>query len=92
MLTVGVSVWYLRFLMLTFEFLLNFFLDVLFKVFKNFLFDALLDLFQERFLDSSLCPTLPDSLRCDLFLQLLDNKPHCTMGLCNSRDPVLFFL
>ena len=79
MLTVGVGVWYLRFLMLTFEFLLNFFLDVLFKVFKNFL-------------DSSLCPTLPDSLRCDLFLQLLDNKPHCTMGLCNSRDPVLFFL
>ena len=53
MLTVGVGVWYLRFLMLTFEFLLNFFLDVLFKVFKNFLFDALLDLFQESFLDSS---------------------------------------
>ena len=32
-LTVGVGVWYLSFMMMTFDFLLNIFLDVLFKVF-----------------------------------------------------------
>ena len=44
-LTVGVGVWYLSFMMMTFDFLLNLFLDVLFKVFLlDDLLCALLDL------------------------------------------------